>query len=490
MSYRTTGGSTSQRQREESLEQRPQGHSVRPREKGVALLMATLSLLFLVPLAGIAIDAGMAYIIKTRLSVAVDAACLAAARSLNRGLDLASQRDAARGVALRYFNANFPTDHFGTTGVAPLVEIDETQLRLRTVTVTATRRAPLYFMPILGEEYADVSVSGQATRRDSNIILVLDRSSSMTTTNSMPPMRAAAKSFVDRFSNGRDRMGLVVFHHASFRAKEPTFNFKTHSPTIPSLIDSTNAGGNTGTTGALNAAYSMLQTINEAGALNVIVFFTDGLPNGLVGNFNNANNNGEPDLLKSSSPCSDKDSNRIGVIVQHGGGAMSGTTRGIFQHTQTSMSNTSNVKISNLNNCFMNTDTAKMRDDIARMPFQDIWGNRTSGFFGSVPVDLTRLDSPYHINQASMNTAIDQARRIRANSALRPVIYLIGLGDEGASEPPDHTFMKKMANTTDSPTFDDTQQVGMYIFVQIANQGTGLQEAFQRVAGEILRLSL
>jgi Flp pilus assembly protein TadG len=462
----------------------------RPREKGVALLMATLSLLMLVPLAGIAIDAGMAYIIKTRLSVAVDSACLAAARSLNRGLDLASQRDAARGVALRYFSANFPTDHFGTTGVAPLVNIDESQLRLRTVTVDATRRAPLYFMPILGEEYADVSVSGQATRRDSNIILVLDRSSSMNSTSSMPPMRTAAKSFVDRFSNGRDRLGLVVYHHASFRAKEPTFNFKTHSPTVPSLIDSTNAGGNTGTTGALNAAYSMLQTINEAGALNVVVFFTDGLPNGVVGNFNNANNNGEPDLLKSTSPCDDKDSNRIGVIVQHGGGKLTGTTRGIFNHTQTSMSNTANVKISNLEDCYMETDTAKMRDDIARMPFEDIWGNRTSGFTGAVTVDLTRLDSPYHVNQASMNTAIDQARRIRANSALRPVIYLIGLGDEDASEPPDHNFMKKMANTTDSPTFDDSQQTGMYIFVQVADQGTGLQEAFQRVAGEILRLSL
>ncbi|MDZ7636935.1 MAG: pilus assembly protein TadG-related protein [Bryobacterales bacterium] len=200
--------------------------TVRPREKGVALLMATLSLLMLVPLAGLAIDAGMAYIIKTRLSVAVDSACLAAARSLNRGLDLASQRDAARGVALRYFNANFPTDHFGTTGIAPLVDIDESQSRLRVVTVNATRRAPLYFMPILGEHYADVSVRGQATRRDSNIILVLDRSSSMNTTSSMPPMRTAAKSFVDRFSNGRDRLGLVVYQHASFRAEEPTLQLQ------------------------------------------------------------------------------------------------------------------------------------------------------------------------------------------------------------------------------------------------------------------------
>ena len=470
---------------------RNRNSSRRPHEKGFALLLATLSLLFLVPLAGLAIDAGMAYIIKTRLSVAVDSACISAARSLNRGLDLSSQRDAARGVALRYFNANFPQDHFGTTGIAPLVNIDESQLRLRTVTVNATRRAPLYFMPILGEHYADVSVQGQATRRDSNIILVLDRSSSMNDTASMPPMKAAAKSFVDRFSNGRDRLGLVVFHHASFRAKEPTFNFKTASPTVPSLIDSTNAGGNTGTTGALNAAYSMLQTINEAGALNVIVFFTDGLPNGVVGNFNDRKVNGEPVLLKSTSTCPNKTDDRIGVLVQHGGGAMTGTTRGIFQHIQTSMSNTNNNKINNLSGCKMDADTAKMNEDIARMPYKDIWGNRTSNSFtGSVPVDLTRLNSPYHINEASMNTAIDQAKKIRANGTLRPVLYLIGLGDETAPEPPNHEFMKKMANTYDSSTYSDTEQTGMYIFVQVSDQSSGLQDAFQRVAGEILRLSL
>ncbi|MDZ7636936.1 MAG: hypothetical protein U5J83_01550 [Bryobacterales bacterium] len=234
----------------------------------------------------------------------------------------------------------------------------------------------------------------------------------------------------------------------------------------------------------------MLQTINEAGALNVVVFFTDGLPNGIVGNFNNRNENGEPDLIKGGSGCNNKDDDRIGVLVQHGGGAMTGTTRGIFQHIQTTMSSTSNVKISNLSGCAMDTNTANMKDDIATMPFQDIWGNRTTGFTGAVPVDLTRLNSPYHLNQASMNTSIDQARRIRANGALRPVIYLIGLGDESASEPPNHVFMKKMANSIDSPTYDDTQQTGMYIFVQVSDQSSGLQEAFQRVAGEILRLSL
>ncbi|MCC7343080.1 MAG: Tad domain-containing protein, partial [Bryobacterales bacterium] len=177
-------------------------HSHRPHEKGFALLLATMSLLFLVPLAGLAIDAGMAYIVKTRLSVAVDSACLSAARSLNRGLTLAEQRDAARGVALRYFNANFPQDHFGTTGVAPLVDINESQTRMRTVTVNATRRAPLYFMPILGEHFADVNVVGQATRRDSNVILVLDRSGSMQINGSVPAMKNAATKFAQSFANG------------------------------------------------------------------------------------------------------------------------------------------------------------------------------------------------------------------------------------------------------------------------------------------------
>lgn len=235
----------------------------------------------------------------------------------------------------------------------------------------------------------------------------------------------------------------------------------------------------------------MLLNLNEPGALNVIVFFTDGLPNGIVGNFNNTHYGGNPDLIRESSACTDKMADKIGFLAQGGGGNMIGNTSGIFQWLHTNHKTASQTRISGLDGCAMLASANNMRQDVARMPLTDIWGNRADqSFTGAVPVDLTRVDSPYYINQASMNTALDQARRIRSNALLKPVLYCIGLGDEGAAEPPNHEFMKKLANTHDSVTHNDSEAEGMYIFVQIADQESGLQEAFQRVAGEIIRLAL
>ncbi len=469
----------------------PSRRRQRPKEKGMAFVWGAVTMLFLIPLVGLAIDSGVAFVIKTRLSIAVDSACLAAARSLNRGMTLAAQESSARETALRYFYANFPTGDWMTTGADPVVVITESGDRMRTVTVNAVRTAPLYFLPVIGKHYADVGVIGQATRRDSNIILILDRSSSINATGSASYLKSGARSFVDKFSNGRDRMGLVVFHGAVHRAMEPTFFFKSASPSMSTLINEMAIGGNTGTTAALNQGYDMLVGLNEPGALNVIVFFTDGLPNGLVGNFNNTGYGGNPDLLKSGSTCTDKMDDKIGFLAQWGSGAMTGTTVGIFNWQHNNHKNANQTRISNVDGCAMASNVNKMRDDVQRMPLNDIWGNRVDqSFTGAVPVDLTKVDSPYHINQASMNTAIDQARRIRANATLKPVLYCIGLGDESAAEPPDHGFMKKLANTHDSVTYNDAEAQGMYIFVQVADQESGLQEAFQRVAGEIIRLSL
>lgn len=463
----------------------------RAREKGVALLMATLSLLFLVPMAGLAIDAGMAYIIKTRLSVAVDSACLAAARSLNRGLDLASQRDAARGVALRYFSANFPTGHFGTTGVAPLVNIDESQFRMRIVTVNATRTAPLYFMPIIGPKYADVNVIGQATRRDSNVILVLDRSGSMEINNSVTPMKTAAVNFAQKFANGKDQMGLVVFNTAVTRAMEPTQYFLTSSPSITSKINSIVASGGTNSTGGMQAAYDMLTTINQAGAVNAVVFFTDGIPNGVTANFNNKNTNGELDLIKSSSTCSYKDNDRLGTIAYGGHPNSTGSpTYGIYKHTSTSLTNDGLDPISYLNGCYMNSNLANMYQDIARFPYKDYWGNRTAGFSGAESVTYTSMNNRRNLANVSMNTLLDQASKIKSNATLQPVIYAIGLAPKTGDYSIDEAFMKRIANSPDSTTYNSSQSTGLYIYVDLNDQANALQEAFNRIASEILRLSL
>lgn len=464
----------------------------RPRERGMALVYATMTLAFLIPFVGLAIDSGIAFVIKTRLSIAVDSACLAAARSLSRGMDLASQEASARATALRYFYANFPTGDWRTTGADPVVVIQETGTRMRTVTVNAVRRAPLYFLPILGEHYADVGVVGQANRRDSNVILVLDRSGSMDTHSSTTPMKNAAVSFSQQFANGKDRMGLVVFSTGVAEAMSPTMYFLSSSPSITSRINSIVAGGGTNSTGALRSAYNMLVSINEPGAVNAIVFFTDGYPNGITSNFNNRKENGELDLLKSSSTCTNKTSDRVGLIAYTGAPSDTGSsaTMGIYENTTSSLTQNGTSAISNSNGCYFRSDMTKMKDDVARLPYRDIWGNLTYGFTGHYAVTYTNVDNRRNMANASMNTVIQQVNTIRANATLKPVIYAIGLSQETGSYAIDPVFMKRLANTGDSSYYNSSQMEGLYIFVPINQQSSGLQEAFQRIASEILRLAL
>jgi len=467
----------------------------RPRERGMALVYATMTLAFLIPFVGLAIDSGIAFVIKTRLSIAVDSACLAAARSLSRGLDLASQEASARATALRYFYANFPTGDWRTTGADPVVVIQETGTRMRTVTVNAVRRAPLYFLPILGEHYADVGVVGQANRRDSNVILVLDRSKSMSDRASVAPMKSAAISFAQQFANGKDRMGLVVFNTAVTNSLQPTQYFLSTSPSITTRINSIVADGGTNATGGMKSAYDMIVALNEPGAVNAIVFFTDGIPNGIAGNFNNRRENGESDLLLSSSTCTNKTSDRIGLIAYGGNPSNNnnGSSWGIYQHTSTSITsvvtNGGNA-ITNSNGCYFRSSLSDMYKDVARIPDRDIWNNRTRNFSGAYSVTPTAMRNSQMLANASMNTLIDQANTARANNSLKPVIYAIGLGNLTGSDALDVNLFKRLANTSDSSQYNSGQLEGLFIHVPLNQQSTGLQEAFQRIASEILRLAL
>ena len=181
--------------------------------EGVTLILTVAVMGVIIPLAGLAIDASLLYAIKAKLQAAVDAASLAGARSLNRGLDLASQADNARATATNFFNANFPDGHLSTTGRILTLAVAESAYRTRTVRADAQVSAPTYFMRILGVASTTLTAAGMASRRDVNLILVLDRSSSMSAV--MTSMKAAARGFVDKFAEGRDNVGLIVFGGSS-----------------------------------------------------------------------------------------------------------------------------------------------------------------------------------------------------------------------------------------------------------------------------------
>lgn len=207
------------------------------RRKGIAVLVTAVTMTVLIPVVGLAIDAAILYAVRARLSAAVDAGALAGARMLARGQDLASQRDSAVDTARRFFLANFPDGHLFTQNRSLSIVVDETQLKVRTVRINAAVDAPLYFMKMLSQNAVNVKTVGTATRRDVNLMLVLDRSGSLQNTGSCTPLKEAAKTFVGYFANGRDRLGLVSYAVTYTNDFAPVSNFLSASPSINSKID-------------------------------------------------------------------------------------------------------------------------------------------------------------------------------------------------------------------------------------------------------------
>ncbi len=485
------------------------------RRKGAVLLLTTLALVFLIPLVGLAIDASLSFVVKARLSSACDAAALAAARNLSVGLTIDEQAASAQARALAFFDANFPEHYMSSRNRIRTAAVAESGVRIRTVTVAGQVDAPIYFMGMFGYSFITIKAEGKASRRDVNLMLVLDRSGSMQDSGSCTPMKAAAQTFISMFANQRDRLGLVVFSTGSLLAFPPAMNFRTASPSMPSIVGNIVCEGWTSMAQALSEAYTEIVNINEPGALNVIVLFTDGNPTALTASYpvkrvvdtrHGYGNDGYSSTYyqyeMDPSPCKDSagrtytnplwdPADKLGNIACSST-SLTGNTSGIFKKELASVStNTSSYSsnmISDKNGCRFSSNLYYMRRDVAYIPNVDHYGNTTTGSYFTNLATFTsgtyagqlRPDKPNTVTQACTNATDSAAIRIRGNTVLDPVIYTIGLGDV------DPVLLRRIANDPDSPIFDDTKMQGMYAF---AEDNTQLSAAFYRIASEVLRIA-
>ena len=92
-------------------------------------------------MAGLAIDFSVLYSVKARLQTAVDAAAVGSGNTLNRGAVM--DTTAVRDVALRFFNANYPTNYFGSTAVYYNATPVQGALGVRTITINASQHVPM-----------------------------------------------------------------------------------------------------------------------------------------------------------------------------------------------------------------------------------------------------------------------------------------------------------------------------------------------------------
>jgi Flp pilus assembly protein TadG len=477
----------------------------KPGRRGIVVIMLSMMVaVVLLPLVGLAIDGSILYLVQAKLSAAVDSATLAAARSLSVGLDLSSQTAAATATAQSFFSANFPAGYWNTANLSLNTTVAQTAYKTRTVTMQASVSVPLTFMQLLGQKQTTVAAQGQTSRRDVVMIVVIDRSGSMQNAGVCGTMIAAAQNFIGYFSNGSDMIGLVTFIDGYNLSYAPTLNFDSNVPSLPSVLGAINCYGDTGTAGALNQGYAQLKLVNLPGALNLIVFFTDGHPNGIAANYpvktaadvrydyRNTNQ-----LVSTPASTCATTTTLQGEIAQWSGepAPSTGFTEGLFAVTSSSDSTTSEQLATGLTGCGMATDQSKMRRDLAYVPAADLYGNATTGYQSFAAGDLypsgnpyvghIRVDTPTAAVAASVNAADNQATTIRNDANLAPVIYSIGLGGDSA-EPIDATFMERVANDPRSPIYNSAQPAGQYFYSPTA---TDLGGIFQQVASEILRIS-
>jgi hypothetical protein len=229
--------------------------------------------------------------IRARLVAAVDAAALAAGRSVNLTNTVAQATTAASTTANQFFAANFPTGYFNSLG-SPTVTPTFTQETdangnpsgVLDIQVAANVAAPTYFMNIFNVSSINVAATGTASRRGLVMMLVLDISSSMGNGagSSCAAMMAAAQNFITLFSPF-DKIGLVTFDLTAHLLDG--LNPPDSIATVSGNIGAINCGSNTNTISGLELGYQQIKAANEPLALNTIVLFTDGSPNGITANF-------------------------------------------------------------------------------------------------------------------------------------------------------------------------------------------------------------
>lgn len=449
----------------------------RKKQRGMAVVMTTLTMLVSIPLVGLAVDVSVLYMIRGKIFQAVDSASLAGARALANGANSNAQTSSAQAEATKFFNANFPAGYWGTSNInfaTPTVDSTTTP-NYRTVTTSATVTAPLYFLRILGQNSTTISVSSQAGRRDVALMLVLDRSSSMNNpfdgTTACAIMITDAANFLNYFAPGRDMVGLVVFG-SSVYTYAPTTTFTTpdgNGNTVASLINSINCNGNTNTAGAMQAAYQQIVNTNANTRSNVIVLMTDGRPNGFNGDYTA--------LRINPATCDHAGNPLIGVAAQWAGGPLlAGTTAGLMPISSNNVNGNDGSAAANSTGCQMASNLQNVRNDVTKMPSKDIYNNSTTGPYSTLDPNppygnqagTLNISIPAQVEISAVNAVDNEGTTIRSNAALKPSIYVVALEGNAPSDPPDTLMLRKMAN---DPTMQNDPSATAQAFWTLQNPG-------------------
>ncbi len=250
-------------------------------QRGQILAMFVVLLPVLLLFAGLTLDLGLAYITKTSLSKAVDAAAITAMRNIKQGQATATT------LALSAFNANYSA--FESAAAAPSVTIAfTTDANNNTVAnVSATATLNTFFLGVMpGFKTLKVSTNAQTTRPKLIMSMVLDRSGSMNKNGGAAALPPAVVNFLSYFDDSSDQMAEISF--SSVATVDVPLQTGFTSP-ITGAIDSMKFGGATfSQSGLLDGQAQINSVVIAPGetAVKVAIFFTDGWANTIEDNLN------------------------------------------------------------------------------------------------------------------------------------------------------------------------------------------------------------
>jgi Flp pilus assembly protein TadG len=193
----------------------------------------------IIPLAGLiggGLDMSRAYMVRTRMQQACDAAALAGRRSMTG----ATMSDADKAEAKKFFDFNFPQNTFGSSTFVPVIRSNPSETT--TVEVSAVTTVPTTLMRIFGYETLNIAVdcNSRFDIGNTDVMLVLDTTGSMVqnqisdgkggsgTTTRMVALQQAVKDFYDTLGAGSDTTGRIRY---GFMPYSSTVNVGYQLPT-------------------------------------------------------------------------------------------------------------------------------------------------------------------------------------------------------------------------------------------------------------------
>jgi Flp pilus assembly protein TadG len=396
-------------------------------EHGQTLLLFILFMIVLFVFVGLGIDVGFAYITRAKLSKGVDAACLAGMRNISQGTTQAGL------IASNAFVANYGSS--GRDKAPPALTINFGTVNGNIVLdVGATVTINTFFIRVLpaigGAVWNELTVAsnGEATRADLIMSLVLDVSLSMNGNGGISGLKTAVPNFVNQFDDNHDRCAMVTFSSGATTPVPMTQPFKS---VINTAVASLNGIHYTCSERGLTNGLAQNQNapiVAGENVIKVIVFFTDGLANTWYWPRFNC---GPRDIAPDKSLY---DPNRL--------------------------------------------DTPQSSGCTVPAAIAGLTGNVTTS---------DQCGDMYAEAEARAEAVADLAR------AQGNIVYAIGFGDpvngpkECTHAPLNIAFLKNLANTPDSATYDKDQPSGD---VAIGSNASDIDQLFQTIAAKILlRLS-